>query len=171
MSRKPLKDYHEMYAELATASDRAAGIIAASYLEDALLDNILDKLKISSGKVIEELVGNGAPLGTFSNKIMLAHAIGVIGNDTRSDCDRIRKIRNECAHDVNPISFLHNDRIKGLSAALTPRLWGQIPHEEPYLPTDPRARYIEACEKIAGNLAWTIPRDADDEGDTHPLLD
>ncbi len=59
---------------------------------------------------------NGAPLGTFSNKINLAEAVHLVGPRTRGDLDRIRKVRNECAHSVNPVSF-HDDRLKALIAA------------------------------------------------------
>lgn len=158
-----------MYAELASSTDRALGILAATYLEECLLDAILDKMRVTEKKIIEELIGNGAPLGTFSNKIMMAEVLRLVGKSTRQDCDRIRKIRNECAHQINPVSFKEG-RISDLSMALAPRLWGGLAFEKPYLPEDPRKRYLEACQKIGDALLWGIPKDLD-HWEPHPVLD
>ena len=160
MPRSRLKDYATMYEELTGSSDRALGILAATYLEENLLDAIIDKLRVSNKKIADELVGNGSPLGTFSNKIMMAEAIALIGPNTRGDCDRIRKIRNECAHEINPIDFTIG-KISDLVKALSPRRWGGLAFETPSLPDDPRKRYIEACQKISDALYSGIPQEED----------
>jgi hypothetical protein len=103
-------------------------------------------------KTIEELISNGAPLGTFSNKIMCAAAVRLIGPRTRGDLDRIRKIRNASAHAVNPISFA-DQPLKDLAGALTPRAL-PIPNSKPELPdrSQPRQRFQECCHQIYDQL-------------------
>ena len=167
--RATLKSHEAMSEELRGASDRAAAIVIAAYVEELLLESLIDRLKLSDGKLLEELLGNGAPLSTFSNKILMAFAVGVVGATTRKDLDRIRKIRNACAHAVNPISMDAPD-LKGTIEAFSPRKWGMLPDEKPWLPSEPRKRFEEACFKIASNLEAGVPRDPDDDGKPHPLL-
>ncbi len=44
-------------------------------------------------------------IGSFFEKIWMAYFLKIIGPETRRDLDLIRSIRNEAAHDMNPISF------------------------------------------------------------------
>lgn len=96
--RQALKDYSAMRKEFDHASDRAVAILGAAYVEDAVLDALLAEIGVENPKIIEELLGNGAPFSTFSNKVIMASALGLIGPRTRGDLDRIRRVRNECAH-------------------------------------------------------------------------
>lgn len=150
--RRALEDYSAMREEFDNASDRAVAILGAAYVEEAVLDALLAEIGIEDQKTIEELLGNGAPFSTFSNKIMMVSVLGLIGPRTRGDLDRIRKIRNECAHSVNPISFT-DQKIMAWSAALTPRRL-PIPNVEAYLPdaSKPRERFQECCHQIYDQL-------------------
>jgi len=150
--RRALEDYSAMRKEFDNASDRAVAILGAAYVEEAVLDALLTELGIEDPNNIDELLGNGAPLSTFSNKIMMASVLGLTGPRTRGDLDRIRKIRNECAHSVNPISFA-DQKIMSWAAALTPRSL-PIPHSEKYLPdaSKPRERFQECCHQIYDQL-------------------
>jgi hypothetical protein len=146
--RRVLANYHAMRQEFDHATDRAVAVLGASYVEEALLDALLVRLGIDDNIAVERLLENGAPLSTFSNKISLAEAVHLIGPRTKGDLDRIRRVRNECAHSVNPISFT-DQRLKDLIAALTPRalpLYGSRPE----LPdaSDPRSRFQECCHQL-----------------------
>ena len=44
------------------------------------------------------LDGFNAPVGTFSSRIKTAHCLGLISDDERDDCDTLRRVRNEFAH-------------------------------------------------------------------------
>jgi hypothetical protein len=68
MVRKPLADREGIWTELQTANDRAAVILAATFVEEAILEAIIDSLKIEGADALEELIGNNAPLGTFSQQ-------------------------------------------------------------------------------------------------------
>jgi hypothetical protein len=150
--RVALVDYHAMRKEFDNASDRAVAILGAAYVEEALLDALLVRLGIDTLSTVEELIGNGAPLGTFSNKIIIAESVRLIGPRTRGDLDRIRKIRNECAHAVNPVAF-SDQRLKDLISALTPRTL-PVPNMKAELPdvSKPRERFQECCHQIYDEL-------------------
>jgi len=55
----------------------------------------------------KELTDDRAPLGTFSAKIIMAYALGLIDNDTRQNLDVVRHIRNAFAHSKRLIDFSH----------------------------------------------------------------
>jgi hypothetical protein len=48
---------------------------------------------------------DAAPLATFADRINLAFALGILGNDSRSDFNAIRLIRNVFAHSVIDVEF------------------------------------------------------------------
>ncbi len=137
-----------MRQEFDRATDRAVAVLGAAYVEEALLDALLIRLGIEDQSAVEQLLENGAPLSTFSNKINLAEAVHLIGPRTRGDLDRIRKVRNECAHSVNPIVFT-DQRLQALIAALTPRTL-PIYGSKPELPdaSKPRERFQECCHQL-----------------------
>lgn len=146
--RRVLADYQAMRKEFDHATDRAVAILGAAYVEEALFDALIIRLGVKDQRAVDELLENGAPLSTFSNKISLAEAVYLIGPRTRGDLDRIRKIRNECAHSVNPISFC-DQRMCALVAALTPRAL-PIYGSKPELPdaSKPRERFQECCHQL-----------------------
>ena len=47
----------------------------------------------------------GGPFSTCDQKIKVAHALGLIGSQTKADLERINEIRNIFAHDMNLVSF------------------------------------------------------------------
>lgn len=156
MARVTVADSKGIWDELKTATDRAAVILAATFVEEVIFEAIIDSLLIADKKSIEELTGNNGPLGTFSNKVMFAHALGLIGEEARSDLNIIRKIRNKAAHQMDPFS-LSDQQMKDLTGNFTVRYYGIFPFEKKTLPDSPRDRYIETCEKIAMRLENSEP--------------
>lgn len=64
------------------------------------------------------LNGFNAPLGTFSSRIHIAFALGLITKSQFSDLEHLRKIRNEFAHSWKLLSFEDKkitSHIKGIS--------------------------------------------------------
>ena len=82
--------YHE-------ESDRAAAILAASFLDD-YLGQLLKEFMINDQKVCDELLNGFGPLSTFSARRECAYAFGYIFEQTRNDIKYITKIRNKFAH-------------------------------------------------------------------------
>ena len=91
--------------ELATLSDRAAGIVATTLLENSL-DGVLVYMFVNSeASLLKEIFSENGPLATFSAKIRLAFALGLVTAEGRHDLDIVRKVRNSFAHDIGGNTF------------------------------------------------------------------
>lgn len=103
----PLETEHfsDLVIEMGSqGNDRAAAILAARHLEDALAFAIVSRLKIDKNR-FPDLFGYNRPLGTFDNKIRFSYAIRLVTEETRTLLDVIRSIRNAFAHALIPIQF------------------------------------------------------------------
>jgi len=80
--------------------DRNIVIMGASFLEMALM-HVLRAFLPEDDKEVEKLFNssNGA-LATFSSKISMAYALGLMDKIVKDDLHLIRKIRNEFAHNL-----------------------------------------------------------------------
>jgi hypothetical protein len=87
-----------LHAEFDEESDRAAIILAAAMLDEALQALLLAKLVPAAGSSDPLFDVANAPLNSFSNKIDFAHRIGVISSRMCRDLHLVRKIRNDFAH-------------------------------------------------------------------------
>jgi hypothetical protein len=138
-------------------NDRGAAILAATNLENALSYAIEAKLKPSESQY-DELFGMGGPVGTFSNKIILAHALGLFGPDTRHNLELVRSIRNTFAHARIPVVFETEAIKQGCSLFILPRLFEAIRVRMPLDPgipeTNPRRQFQLVCERTAHNLSF-----------------
>jgi hypothetical protein len=86
------------------SSDRTRAIIGGSHVEDAL-ETLLRSRFINipldpdnKPTLIDDLFFPHGILGTFSSKIDMCYALGLIGKTTRKDLWRIKEIRNRFAH-------------------------------------------------------------------------
>ena len=82
-------------------SDRAAAVLAVSYLDDLLKQLLLHSFKNKE----DELFDGMRPLSTFSAKITMSYAYGLIDKNLKDDMNNIRRIRNEFAHEFKNLSF------------------------------------------------------------------
>jgi DNA-binding MltR family transcriptional regulator len=76
----------------------------------AILDNTLERvlrktLKPLPNKLYKRLFESFGPLGSFSNKILMARALGIITNEIYQELEKIREIRNIFAHSNARQSF------------------------------------------------------------------
>lgn len=100
------------FRSLFKESDRGAVLISATRLEEKL--ELLHRKSIShrvtdAKKLLDELFRPYAPLSSFSAKIQLAHAYGLIDAEDYADLNIIRKIRNDAAHTSVEFSFEAKD--------------------------------------------------------------
>ena len=82
-------------------SDRAAIVLGAAQM-DELLATILPKRLIDTKKEFFDFNG---PFGTFSSRIDTAQAIGVINKSFANKLHLVRKIRNQCAHNIQKVNL------------------------------------------------------------------
>jgi DNA-binding MltR family transcriptional regulator len=92
---------HEMHSQ----NERGCAITGGVFLEEKLKEAIEKQWPKISKTLRNELFTGFGPLATFSAKIKLAKAMGVLSVSAKADCDKIRLIRNEAAHIGTPFSF------------------------------------------------------------------
>lgn len=91
--------------EFAKESDRAAVILTASIMDNALHELLKNYFVPNASTNDDMFDGSNAPLSTFSAKITIAHRVGLISSKFTKDLHLIRKIRNEFAHNIHGCSF------------------------------------------------------------------
>lgn len=101
---------------LSKESDRGLVLVGAAFV-DTLLEELLTKYFVDDSENSKALLDNMGALSTFSSRIRLAYALGLISKDDFIDLNLLRKIRNDCAHsdeDINLEMSPHCDRINEL---------------------------------------------------------
>lgn len=100
---------HKLIAQtLLKESDRGCAIMGAALLADALEDLLRSFFRQAPEDVrgvIDPLFSGYAPLATFSARIQVAFAIGILPRDLRDKIEVVRKLRNSFAHEWGPIDF------------------------------------------------------------------
>jgi hypothetical protein len=90
-------------------NDRARIILAASILDQLLRFLILAHFPEiddeDMAQVNDLFEGDSAPLGSFSSRIKIGFALGIFGPKTKQDLERIKAIRNACAHSRVAVHF------------------------------------------------------------------
>ena len=98
--------------ELNSASDRAVISVGGAYVEYALEEAILSRVRVPETETeLKMFFHDKGIIGTFFEKIWIAYFLKVIGPQTRHDLELIRRIRNVAAHDMNPIAFQTTEEI------------------------------------------------------------
>ena len=110
-----LKEFASFLDDFNKETERGAALAAAAFLDD-LLRKTLEGFLVQSETARSLLVGFNAPLGSFAARIAAAHAMGLISDNERRECDLIRRVRNEFAHKIK-MSF-DDDRLRDLCDAL-----------------------------------------------------
>lgn len=76
-----------------------SSIITAAAMMDSMLGKVLEKYIVSDANKDDIFSFQGC-LGTFSSKINMAYALGLISKDLYDDMHLFRKMRNLCAHEL-----------------------------------------------------------------------
>jgi len=121
-------------------------MMAAAYLSDRLSELIRLNL-VDHNEVIESLFGAMRPLGTFSARIDMAFAMGLIGPAGRRDLHLIRKIRNDFGHVAGFLDFSQ----PGIASRCL-----ELRHNIKDAADGPRAHFISAAFGICGLLIGTM---------------
>jgi len=99
------KRLFEIRNELEKESDRGCALVAAAYLENQITELLEDFFIKQSKKDSDSLFDFNGPVGTFSSKIKMCLALGLIPKEISNGLDIVRKIRNEFAHLHEPLNF------------------------------------------------------------------
>ena len=94
---------NDFLTEFQQESDRAAAVLGPAML-DVLLKDLLTE-RLVSKRLGDKLLGRMMPIGTFSARITLAEAVGLISAQEAKDLHTMRDIRNDFAHELHGITF------------------------------------------------------------------
>jgi hypothetical protein len=97
--------FNAFLSEFQGESDRAAAVLGAAYLDDQLKSILVASWVDESRRFADLLEPPLGPLATFSSRILVACAVGLIAKDERSDLDLVCGIRNDFAHKLHGLSF------------------------------------------------------------------
>lgn len=104
MRESDLQEFTRFLGEFQGESDRGAALVGAALIDHRLSDT-LRAFMVSPKAAADLLDGGTAALGTFSSRIKATFALGLIDSHERNECDLIRKVRNEFAHQPHGITF------------------------------------------------------------------
>lgn len=126
--------------EFQQETDRAAAVLAVAYL-DSRLEALLRAKFVVVPKFVEELLTGQGGLSSFSARISVAYAVGLISLHAADDLHVVRRIRNDFAHQPHGLSFKTQNiasRVDKLNIlkALQDKRGKAIP-----LSTEPRKRF------------------------------
>ena len=148
-------------ADFSAESDRGAIILAATNIEDALGDRILQYLPGLQGDepTRKRMFEQDGQIASFSKRIELAYALGIIDREYRKKIDLVREIRNACAHSRKPISLKQIELREACEAAM-PDIMPHLKDATPLLIRNAFtvkclfiAHYVMTGEKIEGKEA------------------
>ncbi|GMU83158.1 MAG: hypothetical protein AMXMBFR47_30290 [Planctomycetota bacterium] len=82
---------------LRSESDRGCALVGASML-DGTIEYLLRCFFLDEKRAVDGLLARGRPLATFSARIDVCRAVGLVSQELYSDLTIVRKIRNAAAH-------------------------------------------------------------------------
>lgn len=103
--------------DFGSQTDRGVAIIAVSMLEKMLEIVLTQRMMPLTAKQYELMFGRMRPLSSFSAKIELALALGVISENLYYQIDALRKVRNAFAHRIEALTFDHPEVQKAMRTA------------------------------------------------------
>ena len=98
-----ISEYNLMVEQFRSESDRGAAVLAGSWVEN-VLGTYLEHNMVDQSKTHELFSSNG-PLATFSQRISIGKAFGILSKNTADTLNYIREIRNHFAHHPLDASF------------------------------------------------------------------
>ena len=144
--------FNEFLTEFQRETDRAAAVLAAAFA-DELLKAILAASFVDDSRMAGDLLERDGAAATFSARIGLAYAVGLINADEADDLNRLRKIRNDFAHRLHGLSF-ETQRIRDLANVFkcVARTFREHPELEAEYPVEARKRFDLAVGVLCHSL-------------------
>ncbi len=149
MTEDPFQHVDEVFEFrhfLDAETDRGCALMAAAYLADQL-EVLLRRTFVDDKDVNDELLRPLGPLGSFSGRIEICYALGLLPNQTRRDLHLIRKIRNDFGHVAKVLTFAE--------PAISARC-GELRHSVYEAEARPRAKFTNAVLGVCGAIRNAI---------------
>lgn len=150
-----LTSYNNFEELFHNETDRAAAVLAASYLENIVGMSI--KSFLVDDPSVEELFEGYGPLSSFSARISVAYALGLITKDMRNDLNYIRKIRNHFAHHPSEVSFTLSP-VRNFCSNFSTNKLDRFDMAETFHKAPPRLQFIFAVGVIVSLVNLSMPK-------------
>ena len=115
---------------IAEESDRAKVVLVAAWIDHFLKVKLENEFSEGNAQARDQLFKLSGPFASFSAKLNTVFCAGWIDADIYHDVQIIRKIRNECAHTIEPVSLNAENFRTLLDSFRTPRRqyydWGEL---------------------------------------------
>jgi hypothetical protein len=135
-------------------NDRVVAISICGFLDSFLKAGIVCALPNQT--VALALFEDRGPLESFGAKIVMGHALGLYGKQTRRNLDILRQVRNLFAHDyISPLTFATPEIAHACRELVIPAVREGRPVTVPDLHSDlsPRDRYVFTALETGWGLA------------------
>lgn len=142
------EDLASFVDELRKETDRGLSLVGAALIDDKLQETI-QSFCVENRSVRRLLTDGNAPLGTFSSRIEVCYALGLIDEFEYQEIGLIRKVRNEFAHAKHGTNF-QSSKIIGLCSSLK----SDLPEGANYSVSDPRFRFTNAVVSLVLRLYY-----------------
>jgi mannitol operon repressor len=139
-----LREFKAFLGELNRESERGAVLVSGAMIDD-LLERCIEAFLVDHPDTKRLLEGFNAPLGNLSARVLAAFAVGLLSESEYKDCEILRKVRNEFAHNIH-ISFA-DQKVRDLcgNLELSAQDYGDVR-------VDARGRYTTAAVAVILNL-------------------
>ena len=139
------ENFHKYMDMISAESDRGAALLVAAIM-DELLSDIISAFLADTDTARDLLKHRG--LDTFSSRILICHALGLITTEEKNHLEIIRKIRNSFAHKWDSVNF-ETQQIRDLANNLT---WTtDVEHS---IPATPTTRFVMTSVLLIINLQF-----------------
>ncbi|MGB6306438.1 MAG: hypothetical protein WBF89_01505 [Steroidobacteraceae bacterium] len=119
--------------DLDDESDRTAILVAATAIEDALEQALMQRMPAlaTDNDARVKVFGPEGTISTYSAKILIAYAIGILDRKARKEIDVVRHIRNACAHSRKSLSLQTPALADAIKGALGEDVVAKLRDQEP----------------------------------------
>ncbi len=163
LTREPptQEEVEKLIADLRNVDDRSAAIIGSMLVEDALRALLLSGMIKLNSDMRKDLFGPQRPLESFSARIGIAHAFGLLDKRSYAHLTTIKDVRNIFAHAPRAIKF-HTPEIWRLTEKLKAtnmlRVYASTPtdHYQSGLLSAPRNLFLTMCRFYEKSLRATV---------------
>lgn len=140
------EDLEALMGELNGDSDRAVMILLGTYVEDMLSAVLEGRMRPLTRDEEDAIFGHNGPLATFSAKINLAYGLSILGPETRDALNKIRELRNACAHSMRPLSFATKEVVDVARSLPLVQYWRPLQTEDDQRRL--RVVFMEQCRTL-----------------------
>lgn len=148
-----IDDYHESVKAFHSETDRAAAVLAGSFIE-SFLAKYLRSFMVNDDEVKNLFDGFG-PFSDFNQRRETAYAFGFIDGQQRNDLKYIGKVRNHFAHHPLDAGF-DKQPVSDWCAQLSTKNLYPLSGQEPNANQDNRNRYLVAISICVGGWHNTM---------------